>query len=316
MKIRYYIPIFVLIGFFLYIARDDVKTAYDHVRTSIDSALHIAVPTPAVSSTQTNTLSDSINTSTAIVTPGPLRVTSNFLQALSPEAKLTAQGVITLTNQQRQENGGLPPLVENATLNGTAEIKLQDMFTKQYFAHVSPSGVGVQNLADQNGYQYIVIGENLALGNFNDDAALVAAWMASPGHRANILNTKYTEIGVAVGEGMFEGKQTWLAVQHFGLPRSACPALDEVLHGVIDADQTQLSAMSADMAVRRQQIDSGAVYNGMTTNEQITAYNTLVQQYNILVTDTKTKINKYNTEVAALNACIANDTAGVKTVTE
>ncbi len=312
MKIRYYILILIIAGVFLYTAKNDVKTAYEHTLAYIQNSRANIIS--EISNAHTSSDSTvAINTSKTVETPGVLRAAGQFL-GLNSSAKLTAEGVIALTNQQRHDNGNLPALKENVTLDATAHIKLEDMFSKQYFEHVSPSGVGVQNLADQEGYEYIIIGENLALGNFKDNAALVAAWMASPGHRANILNSKYVDIGVAVGQGTFNGEQTWLAVQHFGLPKSTCPSIDEVLHGVIDANQSQINTMSADMAVRRQQIDSGAVYDGMSTNEQIAAYNALIEQYNTLVNDTKSKINTYNAEVTAFNACIASATAGQATI--
>jgi uncharacterized protein YkwD len=52
-------------------------------------------------------------------------------------------------------------------------------------------------LAKKVNYEYVVVGENLAEGDFTSDADLVKGWMDSPGHRANILNTKYEEIGIA-----------------------------------------------------------------------------------------------------------------------
>src|SRR5262249_8345343 len=119
----------------------------------------------------------------------------------SANVTLTQAGVIKWTNIQRQENGALPALTVNAKLNESAQLKLKDMFAKQYFEHVSPSGVGPDGLANEVGYAYASIGENLALGNFADDRALVQAWMDSPGHRANILGKSYREIGVAVGKG-------------------------------------------------------------------------------------------------------------------
>jgi uncharacterized protein YkwD len=92
------------------------------------------------------------------------------------------------------------------------------MFENQYFAHESPTGEKVSDLAKKFGYDFLLIGENLAMGNFSSDEDLVLAWMESPGHRENILNEKYQEIGVAVKKGIFEGKEVWIAVQHFGLP--------------------------------------------------------------------------------------------------
>jgi uncharacterized protein YkwD len=128
----------------------------------------------------------------------PLRSNEN-----NTTAQLDAEGVIALTNQERR-NGGVGKLTANTKLTKAAEMKLKDMFDRQYFEHISPDGKGPSYLAQKAGYEYIVIGENLALGNFKNDAALVQAWMDSPGHRENILNYRYSEIGVAVGQGLVQ----------------------------------------------------------------------------------------------------------------
>jgi len=124
------------------------------------------------------------------------------------------------------------------------DLQLDDIFEKQYFAHISPEGLGPSDLAEKSGYEYIMIAENLALGNFKDDNTLVNAWMDSPGHRANILNNRYTEIGVAVGKGFFSesnennkeeiATEVWIAVQEFGLPLSSCPKPEESLLNTIE----------------------------------------------------------------------------------
>ena len=214
-------------------------------------------------------------------TPGALVVPDSFLTYDTKSINLSSKDIIDITNKQRTLNGNLPILKENSKLDFSAEKKLQDMFVKGYFEHTSPDGVGVGDLADQIDYEYIVIGENLALGNFKNDQALVDAWMASPGHRANILNKRYIDIGVSVGKGIYNGKSVWMAVQHFGLPKSACPSIDQVLKGVIDLDQKDIKAMEIDMASRRAIIDSEiAKKEGVMTNSQIDNYNTLVKEYN------------------------------------
>ena len=130
--------------------------------------------------------------------------------------------IISETNLQRQENGDLPALKENTDLDETASAKAADIFKNQYFEHVSPSGVDPGKLVESYGYDYIVEGENLILGNFSSEKEVVADWMASPGHRANILNNRYTEIGVAIVKGTYKGEESWVGVQEFGLPLSTC----------------------------------------------------------------------------------------------
>ena len=252
-----------------------------------------------------NKVNDTPEKSKVIETPGALVVSDDYLTYNLKNIKLSIKGVIDITNKQRAQNGNLVALKENAKLNFSAEKKLQDMFMKQYFEHSSPQGVGVGDLGEQVGYEYIIIGENLALGNFKDDQALVDAWMASPGHRANILNNRYTEIGVAVGKGTYNGKSVWMAVQHFALPKSACPSIDEVLRGIINLDQKNIKTMESDLAARRAKIESGVVSEGFTTNEQIDKYNELVNSYNKLISEIKEKINNYNEQVRDFNSCIA-----------
>ncbi|MEX1112563.1 MAG: CAP domain-containing protein [Candidatus Andersenbacteria bacterium] len=164
-----------------------------------------------------------LNLKKILSTPEPLRV-----QGQEDAGTLTADGTFTATNTQRRQHG-LPPLLRNNTLNKAAQLKVEDMFNQQYFEHVSPDGRGPSDVVEAVSYEYITIGENLALGNFESDEALVQAWMDSPGHRANILSNNFRELGIAVGKGEFEGRSTWLAVQTFGTPLSSCPFPDESL---------------------------------------------------------------------------------------
>ena len=236
--------------------------------------------------------------------PGALRVVDNIVNG---NIKLSNEGVITYTNQYRKENGNLPELTENKTLDLSAEKKLKDMFAKQYFEHVSPSGVDISKLGDEVGYEYILIGENLALGNFKDDKALVDAWMASPGHRANILNKHYTEIGVAVGKGVFEGRNVWMAVQHFGAPSNLCPSIDQNLLEDINLDNATIQKMEDDLTLRKAKIDKKGVYEGSTYIEQVNQYNNLINIYNNLINDTKGKINNYNAQINEFNSCVVSN---------
>lgn len=124
--------------------------------------------------------------------------------------------VILETNNQRRING-LGLLAENQNLNNAADFKMRDMFARQYFDHYGPDhSSGVHELLTRFSYKYIAAGENLALGDFKNASDLVAAWMTSPGHRANILSGVYREIGVTTGYDFFQGRRTIIAVQIFG----------------------------------------------------------------------------------------------------
>ena len=304
MKFFHQIIIIIFVGLALYIVRDDVEVVYNRAVSYISENINLSgnvKDTIVLKAEQVSELLQEANT------PGALKVTEG-LASNTNKVKLSVADVIIWTNRNRASNGEIPALKENSKLNLSAQKKVDDMFAKQYFEHVSPSGVGVSDLGTKVGYEYIIIGENLALGNFKDAQALLDAWMASPGHRANILNSSYTEIGVAVGRGKFNGQDTWLAVQHFGLPRSACPTIDEVLHGVIELNQKEIKTEESNLASRREKIDSGVVYEGKTTNEQIAEYNSLVAKYNQLILDLKQKISDYNAGVRAFNTCLSKNT--------
>jgi len=129
-------------------------------------------------------------------------------------------GVLTdLTNSQRQQNN-LSPLATNPLLVQAAELKAQDMAAKSYFSHQSPDGKTPWSWLEQAGYGYLYAGENLAV-NFADSQDIEQAWMDSASHRSNILNSHFTEIGVATAEGVYNGHKTIFVVQFFGRPATA-----------------------------------------------------------------------------------------------
>lgn len=184
-----------------------------------------------------------------ITTPGPLRGRTD-----APSQTLTASGTLAETNAHRAK-AGAPQLVANAKLAAAAQAKLNDMFTQQYFEHIGPDGKGPAEWVQQSGYAYIAVGENLALGNFDGDAALVNAWMASPGHRANLLNKNFVEIGIAVGQGTFEGEKTWLAVQTFGTPTSACPGVSVTLRQQFEQKKALAAQIENELVSTRATLD-------------------------------------------------------------
>jgi uncharacterized YkwD family protein/spore coat assembly protein SafA len=109
------------------------------------------------------------------------------------------QQVFTLCNQIRRQNG-LPALTMNWQLERMARIKSQDMRDKHYFSHQSPTYGSPFTMMKSFGIYFTYAGENIAAGQ-PDPKSVVNSWMASPGHRANILNKNYTQIGVGYASG-------------------------------------------------------------------------------------------------------------------
>ena len=232
--------------------------------------------------------------SSASTVASPPRVVS--LSALTPE------GILAILNAERLAIG-LSPLVLNRTLTVIAEVKSADMITKQYFAHEAPDGTDIGILAARYQYEYLRVGENLAMGDFTSDADVMAGWMNSPGHRANILNPEYTEVGIAALEGMHDGRLMWYAVQEFGRPASLCPKPDALLGKKITLYQEQLNTLEQTLTTLRAKIDAGGS-DREVVNAQVKDYNTIVELYNNLIAMTKDAVETYNGQVSAYNSCI------------
>lgn len=118
--------------------------------------------------------------------------------AAPPVARLQAIRAEALVDAMNRERAayGLKPLHLNQELSLAAGDRIDDMFAKHYFSHVSPDGIDPFSWADKRGYDYSEIGENLAVGYPTADD-VVDGWMHSPGHRANILKADFDEIGIA-----------------------------------------------------------------------------------------------------------------------
>lgn len=148
----------------------------------------------------------------AIVAPVALPSSSLYSSAITP------QNIIDLTNQTRT-NLNLSTLVASDKLTQAATAKAEDMVANQYFAHVSPTGLTPWSWMVKADYKYKYAGENLAV-HFTSAEGVQEGWLASPSHRANIVNENYTEIGVGVAMGEFESYPTTFVVQMFGQPVS------------------------------------------------------------------------------------------------
>ena len=158
-----------------------------------------------------------------VLTIGGLKAVSLRLPGvLGYASNINTSDLLKYTNEQR-EGKGLGALTLNDDLSQAAKAKADDMFEHDYWAHVSPQGVDPWYFFSQAGYDYYYAGENLAK-NFSDSRSVVKAWMNSPSHRDNLLNTNYDEIGFAVVNGELDGYETTLVVQLFGKRRFAAPS--------------------------------------------------------------------------------------------
>lgn len=159
--------------------------------------------------------------------PAPAAPAKNTVPAPAAPAKDTApaapsasaalgnyeQQVVDLVNKERA-SAGLPALKVNTKLAAVAEKKAEDLRDKNYFDHQSPTYGSPFDMMKQFGITYTSAGENIAKGQ-KTPQEVMNGWMNSPGHRANILNSSYTEIGVGY---VTDSNGTTYWVQHFIRP--------------------------------------------------------------------------------------------------
>jgi len=137
--------------------------------------------------------------------------------AASLAALVRPSTVFSLSNQERKDEG-VPQLSLNPLLMRAAQLKAEDMAEEAYYAHVSPQGETPMHWLDTVGYKYQYVGENLT-ANILDEGEVVSAWMGSPGHRRNLLDPKFTQMGVGVAEGTYKGREALFVVQMLATPK-------------------------------------------------------------------------------------------------
>ena len=131
----------------------------------------------------------------------------------SGESSFTPQNLISLLNQERIING-LSPLKTNLLLEKAAYTKARDMLQNGYFAHTAPDGTKPWNFVKSAGVEYAFAGENLAI-NYTDADELNRDFMQSPTHRENLLSPLFSEIGIAIVPGTYQGQDAVMIVEIF-----------------------------------------------------------------------------------------------------
>jgi len=149
-------------------------------------------------------------------------------------AQVSEQELVKLHNQERSKNG-LGSLTYNSILSRSAKAKAEAMLKSDCWSHYCPDGKSPWDFFKDAGYTYLNAGENLAEG-FSDNSAVMKAWMNSKTHRENILKEQFTEVGIGIAFGNYQGlRNNTIVVVHFGRPKnltsvtaSAIPTLSGV----------------------------------------------------------------------------------------
>ncbi len=195
---------------------------------------------------------------------------------LGTTTAITSSDVVSLTNKER-EKYGLSLVKENKKLDEAAEEKAKNMFDENYWAHESPSGKTPWVWFKKAGYDYRYAGENLAR-DFYQPQSVIDAWMASKmGHRENLLNYKYQEIGVAVEDGILDGRKTTLVVQLFGTDQKAVvakPKIDEGSAKVI-ADNSLATDIPTTKEISKAEVKSTVTRKSVPTPSALSAFVTI-----------------------------------------
>ncbi len=129
-------------------------------------------------------------------------------------------GLLLATNSQRANNGR-NALTLNSQLSSAAQSKANDMVARDYWSHSTPDGQEPWVFIDTAGYQYLKAGENLAYG-FLNSSDTITGWMNSPSHKANMLDSEFTEVGFgfANSEDFNNSGQQTVVVAMYGKPQT------------------------------------------------------------------------------------------------
>jgi uncharacterized YkwD family protein len=171
-----------------------------------------ATPTTTTIKQPTTTTTASAPTSqpapapTTTTAPAPTTTAPTTTQSTTSEFSAYQQEVLNIVNKERTSRG-LSALKLNMEVSKVATIKSQDMIDKGYFAHNSPTYGSPFDMMKKFGITYKSAGENIAMGQ-KTPQEVMTAWMNSEGHRKNILNSSFTEIGIGIAKDK-NGRLYW-----------------------------------------------------------------------------------------------------------
>ncbi|MBN1915991.1 hypothetical protein JW796_03295 [Candidatus Dojkabacteria bacterium] len=164
-------------------------------------------------------------------------ITVGSLPISKAYAAIDTSILVSLHNKERTSRG-LSKLVVSSKLTNSASEKAKAMLASDCWSHYCPDKKSPWDFFKDQNYEYIYAGENLAEG-FNDNEAVVQAWMNSPSHRDNMLKPEFREIGISIVQGNFQGNpNNVVVVVHFGSQvnsYNALPITSDSKHQVKEA---------------------------------------------------------------------------------
>lgn len=177
-----------------------------------------------------------------------LPITQNYIKILSVKINMLADvlssTLVFETNDFRSLNNE-NSLVESPLLAEAAQMKADDMASKGYFSHIDPNGDNPWIWFEKVGYKYSYAGENLAV-NFAESKDVTEAWINSVKHKANLLDKNFTEVGIGIAVGTYEGHKAIYVVQFFGSPYNQAQIESSITKNFV---RIALASIKADIAV-------------------------------------------------------------------
>ena len=174
-----------------------IKSVYIYVN-GVKFKLPLTPNCPNLPSKPNNTPSNPNTTPEQKPDSAPSNPSTTPEQKPSTDFSSYQQQVLDLVNAERAKRG-ISALTLDSSLSSVATKKSQDMVNKNYFDHTSPTYGSPFDMMKQFGISYRTAGENIAKGQ-KTPQEVVAAWMNSEGHRKNILNPNFTNLGVGIAK--------------------------------------------------------------------------------------------------------------------
>lgn len=178
-------------------------------------------------------------------------------QVLSYASSMQQQALLSDTNNERLQ-AHVPPLTENALLDQAAQAKAQDMATRNYWSHNTPDGNPPWIFVSNQNYNYQKLGENLAAG-FDNEQAAVNGWMASSHHKENLLDVSFSQVGFGVAQSTnytsAGGGPMTIVVAFYAKPATSEPVITSV-----KGDSAPTNVSLAQLAVAKSPIVGLATY--------------------------------------------------------